>query len=137
MRMVTVGIQRCPAELWARCPPGRDWTVGEIVSHAVWSLATYTQLGERALVGMQCLSEGGATKEAVVAALEQVLGFVQEGVLPLSDEELLGHGVDDGSMCVKHLMYARRHTQHHVGEFVQILTENSVEPPAWSFANRQ
>jgi hypothetical protein len=97
-----------------------------------------TLLGPQALPNASCLAENEATKDGVIAAMAQIDQFIQDVVLETSDLELIANGRDDDAgICAKHLMYSLRHTQHHVGEFVQVLAENGIKPPAWSTANRQ
>lgn len=133
-QMLTVGMRRCPDDLWDQTVPGWKWTVGEMVWHAISS----TFFGERALSRDRSMLERRVTKEAVAEALEDIHRFIQKELLTISDQELIDNGKNDdsGGFCIKHLMYALRHTQHHVGEFTQVLAQNGVTPPAWPTGNR-
>ncbi|MHC4985525.1 MAG: DinB family protein [Planctomycetota bacterium] len=134
--LLTVTINRYSDELWFRDDLKRTPPPAWEAYHAVSSLA----MGHILDIPAKCLphdpgEEPPPSRKAVLALLDDVRKYVTEALSSLSDEQLLAWTRNGDGTCVENLMYAFRHTHHHVGLLIQILRERGGKPPQWSSGN--
>jgi hypothetical protein len=133
---LTVAVNRCPDELWIRPRTRTSASPSHIVWHAVESLAMPHILNIPAdELPDLVIGQDIPTKSQAIALLSAVAEHVAQTYTKLSDEAILGKQNSDSSPGVRNLMYALRHTQHHIGTFIQILKEENIKAPVWSSAN--
>jgi hypothetical protein len=135
-KLLSVAINRCPDDLW-----GRPET--QTSESPVW-LAYHTVAGIAMphLLSISSFKHPFEIKEGVIVPrsdVQAMLGTIRDHVIHeytgKTDEMVLKAGKMDSGPGVKNLLYTIRHTQHHIGEFLQILKENGIEPPAWQTVN--
>ena len=135
-KMLTVAINRCPEDLWNRPETRTIQSPAWTACHAVVTLAMPHILNLPSLELPFELESGiAASKEEVRSILRGITEHVLHEYAGMTDERILNTDEREGRPGIKNLIYALRHTQHHVSEPTQILAENGVNAPAWSTAN--
>ena len=134
--LLTVTINRFPDELWFRDDLKRTPAPAWEAYHAVSALA----MGHILDIPAKRLSHDPGenpppSRKAVLALLDDVRGYVLDALSSLSDEQLADQTRQSDGTGVENLMYAFRHTHHHVGLLIQILREHGGKPPQWSSGN--
>ena len=136
-KMLTVAINRCPEDLWDRPETSTTQSPAWTAYHAVVTLAGPHLLNVPSLEFPYTLEDGKlASKREVTTILTRITDHILRKYDGMTDERILDADRTDARPGIKKLIYALRHTQHHVSELTQILAENGVNAPAWSTANR-
>ena len=134
--LLTVTVNRYSDELWfrddLRQTPQPAWEA----YHAVSSLA----MGHILDIPVKCLphdpgEEPPPSRQAVLDLLADVRNYVLEAISSMSDEQLVSQTRQCDGTGIENLMYAFRHTHHHVGLLIQILRQHGGKPPTWSSGN--
>jgi len=133
-RTLTVAMNRCPDDLWNRPKTRTTDSPAWTAYHAVAALPELHMLNIPSLGFAPELENGVvASKEEVKSMLNEIMGHVLDRYSEMPDDMILTE--DNGIPNARNLIYALRHTQHHVSELTQILRENGVKAPAWFTAN--
>ena len=134
--MLTVAINRCPDDLWDRPKTRTTDSPAWTAYHAVVALSASHLLNIPSLRFPPELEDGVvASKAEIKSILSEVMDCVQHRFDGMTDDKILNTDQSDNVPGVRNLIYALRHTQHHVSELTQILRENGIKRPAWSTAN--
>ena len=134
--LLSVAISRCPDDLWCRLETQTSESPVWLAYHTLAAVAMPHLLNISSFGHPGEIQEGDIVPRSdVQTILRDIRDHVVHEYTGKSDEMILKAGETGGSPGVKNLIYTLRHTQHHIGEFLQVIKENGIEPPAWQSAN--